>query len=290
MSKIFRKDNDTMAITLPGPTAKLLNNLSSGYKRLVSQKLVIVLMVLVGFAAAYYFLAQGIADYQKFNSPFDEVDRTANGSQGLLPIVAIEDLSAIVESSPETWVSELARYSKLRELSANEVLFAKIGLETLQNPVTIGLMPDRLIIPSLDLFVDIRPVGYWEINFEGSIYRQWDTVDEYATAWHDSSARIGVPGNTVISGHHNVHGEVFKDLNTLTNGDIIQVKTAGNKLVTYRVARTLVLEEKYQPVEVRMENAQWIQHSSDERLTLVTCWPNDDNSHRVVVVAVPVEG
>ena len=55
----------------------------------------------------------------------------------------------------------------------------------------------------------------------------------------------------------------------------------------HTVARVMVLEEKFQPLEVRLENAQWIQESTDERLTLVTCWPNDDNTHRVIVVALP---
>jgi sortase A len=39
---------------------------------------------------------------------------------------------------------------------------------------------------------------------------------------------------------------------------------------------------------VRLENASWIAKTSDERLTLVTCWPYDTNTHRLVVVASPV--
>ncbi len=38
----------------------------------------------------------------------------------------------------------------------------------------------------------------------------------------------------------------------------------------------------------RNENGRWIGQTTDERLTLVTCWPPTGNSHRVVVVAIPM--
>jgi sortase A len=41
-------------------------------------------------------------------------------------------------------------------------------------------------------------------------------------------------------------------------------------------------------LEVRLANAEWIKATEDERITLITCWPYESNTHRVVVVAVPV--
>ena len=38
----------------------------------------------------------------------------------------------------------------------------------------------------------------------------------------------------------------------------------------------------------RLQNARWIAATADERLTLVTCWPNTTNSHRLIIVAEPV--
>jgi sortase A len=38
----------------------------------------------------------------------------------------------------------------------------------------------------------------------------------------------------------------------------------------------------------RRQNAQWIAPTRDERLTLVTCWPPDGNTYRVIVVAKPI--
>jgi hypothetical protein len=49
----------------------------------------------------------------------------------------------------------------------------------------------------------------------------------------------------------------------------------------------MIFEEKDQPLDVRLENARWILPSEDERITLVTCWPQDSNTHRLVIVAVP---
>ncbi len=63
-----------------------------------------------------------------------------------------------------------------------------------------------------------------------------------------------------------------------------------NPLVSfvYQVTERLILPERDQPVEVRLENARWIGPSEDERLTLITCWPEDSNTHRLIVVAEPL--
>jgi sortase A len=63
---------------------------------------------------------------------------------------------------------------------------------------------------------------------------------------------------------------------------------AGDEMRLYQVAETLILPERDQPLEVRLANAQYIQPTDDERLTLITCWPYEDNSHRAVVIARPI--
>jgi sortase A len=50
----------------------------------------------------------------------------------------------------------------------------------------------------------------------------------------------------------------------------------------------MILPEKYEQIEVRMNNAQWILPSVDERLTLISCWPYETNTHRLIVVARPL--
>jgi sortase A len=53
------------------------------------------------------------------------------------------------------------------------------------------------------------------------------------------------------------------------------------------VESRFVVRDKGEPEEKRLENARWIGPFPDERLTLVTCWPYTNNTHRVIVIAKP---
>ena len=44
------------------------------------------------------------------------------------------------------------------------------------------------------------------------------------------------------------------------------------------------------PWAQRVENARWIGHFDDERITMVSCWPYSGNTHRLFVVAKPDNG
>ena len=47
--------------------------------------------------------------------------------------------------------------------------------------------------------------------------------------------------------------------------------------------------ERGQPLKVRTKNAEYIQPMKDDRLTLVSCWPETSNSHRIIVIARPAK-
>jgi sortase A len=55
----------------------------------------------------------------------------------------------------------------------------------------------------------------------------------------------------------------------------------------YEVTQRVLFEEKGKSMRERNFNARWMMPTSDERLTLISCWPFETNSHRVVVVAQP---
>jgi len=154
---------------------------------------------------------------------------------------------------------------------------------------TIGKIPDRLEIPSIKLDAPILAEHYKEIYQNDQVFIQWRVPFRRASGWHDTSALLGYPGNTVLNGHHNAYGEVFKDLVELKEGDIILVYS-GESIFEYQVNVVLLLPEKYQSMEERIKNANWIMPTTDERLTLVTCWPPESNTHRLIVVALPVKG
>ena len=153
--------------------------------------------------------------------------------------------------------------------------------------LSVGLIPDRLVILTVYLDAPIIPVSYKDIKVGDQVYYQWVAPDQFAVGWQDSSALLGLPGNTVLNGHHNAYGKVFKDLVKLNIGDVIIIYS-GSQEFRYQVVAKMLLPERYRPLSTRMENARWIAPSTDERITLVTCWPADSNTHRVVIVAFPI--
>ncbi len=149
-------------------------------------------------------------------------------------------------------------------------------------------VPQRIVIPAIDVDAPVQPVGWHTIEIDGQTFGQWDVPDGYAAGWHNTSAPLGQPGNTVLNGHHNIEGEVFGKLIDLEPGDTIYLQ-GGGRTRRYTVAQIMTLQERWRTPEERLENARWIQPGDDERLTLVTCWPRTGNSHRLIVVALPAE-
>jgi sortase A len=145
--------------------------------------------------------------------------------------------------------------------------------------------PTRIVAPTIGLDAPVVPVGWHVEEQNGQKLAVWDVAD-YAAGWHKNSAYPGAVGNTVLSGHHNIKGEVFRYLVDLKVGDPIYLY-AGDVRYDYVVRRTMIVKEKGEPREKRLENARWIAKSNDVRLTLVTCWPYTNNTHRVIIVALP---
>jgi sortase A len=145
--------------------------------------------------------------------------------------------------------------------------------------------PDRLAIPAIKLDSPIVPIGWHTLKEDGLPSRVWEVAD-YVVGWHKTSAYPGSMGNVVLNGHHNIKGEVFRYLVDLEVGDRVLVYV-GDQEYHYAVAEKHILKEKGEPPEVRRQNASWIGPTADERLTMITCWPYTNNTHRLVVVANP---
>ena len=147
--------------------------------------------------------------------------------------------------------------------------------------------PTRIVAPSIEMDVNVVPMGWEQIEFKEKLYTKW-VVPEKAAGWHKNSALPGTEENVVLSGHHNIGSKVFRYVVDLNPGDELQLYVDDMPYLYY-VAEKYILKEAGMPMDVRRANAQWIQPSGDERLTLVTCWPYEwpGNTHRVVVVARP---
>ncbi len=148
-------------------------------------------------------------------------------------------------------------------------------------------IPLRIVIPSIELNAPVIPAPVDFETIAGKEFLQWMVPDEYAIGWHTTSAMLGETGNTVLNGHHNAYGEVFVSLENVSEGDIIMVESDHTRYI-YQITNKMILPEKYEQIEVRMNNAQWILPSVDERLTLISCWPYETNTHRLIVVARPL--
>lgn len=146
--------------------------------------------------------------------------------------------------------------------------------------------PDRIVIPSINVDAPVVEVGWREMVRDGVKVVEWDVAD-YAAGFHRGSAYPGNVGNTVLSGHNNIKGMVFRYLSDLKVGEIV-VLYEGKLVLPYKVVSNETIPEKYATDAERQDNAKRIGYYAEDRLTLVSCWPFTTNTHRVVVVAKPL--
>ena len=227
------------------------------------------ILLLAGLANSVYGVRQTASPFDVVGGePFEALTDTQN-NQAVEAVQLGDDLLAPVSVESPNGSKQL------------DMLFDESAEPT-------GLIPDRLVIESIGLDASVIPTKIKEIEYQGQPYYQWLAPNEPAVGWHEASALLGSPGNTVLNGHHNIYGEVFKDLANVHEGDLIEVYS-GNNIFRYRVALAMLLPERFKSLSIRLENARWIYPTDDERITLITCWPYQSNTHRVIIVALPVD-
>jgi sortase A len=209
-------------------------------------------------------ISQGIAVFQALSTP----------SLGALPLTF----------TPAPTLTPVDQTS-LDILAISSAITPGLQTEIPAPPTPGGPPPDRVYISRLERDLPVEPVGMVPSSIAPGVF-EWGVPDHRAAGWLNTSAAFGLPGNTVLDGHHNIKGEAFRDLWTLQSGDEILLY-AGGQSRPYIVSDVLILPERNQPLEVRLANAQYIQPTNNERLTLITCYPYESNTHRVVVIAFP---
>jgi len=152
-------------------------------------------------------------------------------------------------------------------------------------PVAAASPPNRIVIPSIEVDAPVVEVGWVVVERDGQLTTEWEVAD-YAAGFHKGSAYPGNPGNTVLSGHNNIRGKVFRYLSDMSVDDEI-ILYVDDRNYHYYVESVDILPERYASAAQRTENARLIGYFPDVRLTLVTCWPYTSNTHRVVVIAKP---
>ena len=153
------------------------------------------------------------------------------------------------------------------------------------DPTPEPAVPTRLQIPAIELDAPVVPVIYFLTDIDGVTYKQYQSLNYFAAGWHSDSAMLGEIGNTVINGHNNAYGEVFAKLADVQVGDSIDIDSASGTFHYTVVNRIIFPDSYYMEFDKRLENGRWVARSSDTRLTLVTCWPYETYTHRLVLVA-----
>ncbi len=154
--------------------------------------------------------------------------------------------------------------------------------------------PTRLLIPALNLDTPVETMGWKVVQDAKGVRSEWDVVD-FAAGHHINSAFPGEAGNVVLSGHNNIGGAVFQSVCVIgqpgvdfgLGDEMILVDESGRRFV-YQVNGWRRLQEANASIAQRQDNAQYLAPTTDAQLTLVTCWPPDSNTHRVVVTGLLV--
>jgi LPXTG-site transpeptidase (sortase) family protein len=256
-------------------------------------------LMLLGLAVFVWGATSAFSDWKTLASlQPDALDNPdANSSQWIYPsgvptrtaAAAQTDLSASATSTPFLPAGAPPQMAGEPTLAGDAQAFTvPFSPGPTATPAAAGLDPDRIVIPDIKLDAPIMKVPFRLVKDDATnlVFQQWLVPDQYAAGWQGDSAQLGVPGNTVLDGHHNEYGKVFRYLIDLNAGQTIELYS-GTTLFKYTITNKMILLERNQPLSVRFSNARWLLPSTDERITLVTCWPYTSNTHRLIIVAVP---
>lgn len=161
----------------------------------------------------------------------------------------------------------------------------------------------RIVIPDLVIEAPVVEVGWQEVEVQGRRQMKWD-VASFAAGHHSDSALPGQAGNVVISGHHNIDGRVFKNISLAWNdgdaelqddgvtmrsnaldGQSVYIYDSAGEVFEYVVDGMYKMPDRHVSEAQRQRNARFIAPTTEPILTLITCWPYNSNTHRIVVVA-----
>lgn len=137
------------------------------------------------------------------------------------------------------------------------------SLSNLPTPIPVVEQAIRIQIPAIGVDAPVVQGDGWEQLKKGA-------------AQHIGTPNPGKNGNIVLSGHNDVYGEVFRDLDRLSPGDSVILFTSQRQY-TYVITGTQMVE----PTSVEV-----MAPTPDARVTLISCHPYLVDIHRIVVSAV----
>ena len=129
----------------------------------------------------------------------------------------------------------------------------------------------RVVVPSVGIDSAVRSVGY---TFQNGRLRY--DVPRLEAGQYVGTAAPGQVGNAVIGGHVATRGSgaVFQHLPGVKAGDIVEVYS-GERMFRYSITEIKV---------VAADATSVMGQTQDATLTLITCFPGQDYSERLVVI------
>jgi len=159
--------------------------------------------------------------------------------------------------------------------------------QLMSNVLVASGAPTRIVVETIGLDAPVIEMD-WQLQERwGELVSEWNMPDNEA-GWHRNSALPGEGSNVVISGHNNsLGGRVFARLEELSAGDRVILwndrgDSFGYEVREKKYIRTLGASEETQEL-LRV----LIEPTPTEQLTLITCWPNWTNTHRLIIIADP---
>lgn len=180
------------------------------------------------------------------------------------------------------------------------------GADLTVTPVVAAAAPVRLVVADLKIDAKVVSMGWAVVQTANGPRSEW-VIPKNEAGHHINSALLGQQGNVVISGHNNIYGQVFKpisfawdddkrikvddfaDRSEILNGRRVQLFDAAGNVYTYTISEFYRLKDTGVSFEQRLANGRFMDPTEDARLTLITCWPPTNNTHRLVVIAKPAQ-
>jgi sortase A len=147
--------------------------------------------------------------------------------------------------------------------------------------------PTRLTAPTINLDTPVVEMDWRPQEEGGQVVSVWNVPDS-AAAWHRNSAAPGEGGNVLISGHNNsMGGRVFARLAELVPGDEVTLWNDRGQTFVYEVRDMYYIRALLASAEATKQLESVMARTPTEQVTLITCWPNWTNTHRLIVLATP---
>lgn len=151
--------------------------------------------------------------------------------------------------------------------------------ESISEVMTEISEPKTLRISDIKVNANIQYVG---LNEDGSV---GVPTNEKEVAWYMFGPRPGEVGNSVIIGHRDSNANpngVFRRLNELNVGDVIEVTDTNNNILKFKVVKKSAYQDKNSPIKEIFGSTE------KKMLNLITCyglWNDKTNNYtqRVVV-------